>query len=244
MKTEIHEAKVCKGEIVALSSSLPNHCSRVSPSISALTGKNYRKIFVIGLNKCGTTSFFRLFDFLGIKAYHGSNKPIQPVIHSFEAFADFHPDLLCVKRAFSFYPDSFFILNTRPLGDWLYSKLIHRKIYADRQETISRAVAKQTEIRRRYNRQLFQFFKEVDRMALVNIGRDGWCKFVANWLGFSYLGGDVFRNKTSKNPVSASQQMLDYKAAVREEIKLQELPTDELFFPGSERLYDRFPYYL
>ena len=81
-----------------------------------------KKIFVIGFNKTGTTSFDDLFKNLGINSIHDTI-PVMEIIDKYDAFTDGeHPNF---SEYFEKYPDSLFILNTRPMKNWLISRYKH-----------------------------------------------------------------------------------------------------------------------
>ena len=81
-----------------------------------------KKIFVIGFNKTATSSFHALFNLLGINSVH-TDVPIMEIIDDYDAFTDgYH---LKFTDYFNKYPDSLFILNTRPIKNWLVSRYKH-----------------------------------------------------------------------------------------------------------------------
>jgi len=110
-----------------------------------------RKIFVIGYNKCGTRSLHILFKRNGIRSAHwGGHDPTRNLaaimkrnidqqksvlnrLESYTAFSDlsFYSDQTWVegcrfyKQMFTEYPESYFILNTRPIESWIQSRLKH-----------------------------------------------------------------------------------------------------------------------
>lgn len=113
-----------------------------------------RKVFFIGFNKCGTKSLHKLFTRSGYRSLHGrlrllTGKKIniaQQWAHNLAAGApilsglgkgDIFSDMTSVSskvvieggmmyrdlhRAF---PDAYFVLNTRPVEDWIQSRLQH-----------------------------------------------------------------------------------------------------------------------
>jgi hypothetical protein len=105
------------------------------------------KIFLIGFNKCGTTSIHRYFVANGIRSVHwdkgmlarrifqniASGAPLLTGYESFDAFTDmewtdergvYH---LEAYKLFPYlaaqYPDALFILNTRDRESWIRSRL-------------------------------------------------------------------------------------------------------------------------
>lgn len=97
--------------------------------------KNY--IFNIGLNKSGTTSLTHALEILGISSLHYTYKstPLENIIyknkkknknlfkgldHMYQAFSDFAGER-CYQELYQQYPNSKFILTTRPFNDWFES---------------------------------------------------------------------------------------------------------------------------
>ena len=108
------------------------------------------KIVLLGFNKCGTTSFHKLFSANGLNSrHHGSNntkKNLALALHKnlhlgenifkgidFDCIMDIsylseHIHIegqFYYKEMFESEPDSYFILNTRPIDRWIQSRLRH-----------------------------------------------------------------------------------------------------------------------
>ena len=85
-----------------------------------------RKVFVIGLNKTGTTSLHYLLERLGYHANHSiwwSRSNLSLRLMMYDAFSDGNPrNFDVLDRNF---PGSKFILNVRDLDSWLDSRLNH-----------------------------------------------------------------------------------------------------------------------
>ncbi len=114
-------------------------------------GMRFRKpkIFLIGFNKCGTTSLHKFFRNQGLKSAHCW---LGMRYLALEAVS--HTDVLNVRRVFSdwqvfsdftflkgkhfvepldmypiwrqAFPDAYFILNDRPVEDWVKSRMFHK----------------------------------------------------------------------------------------------------------------------
>ena len=86
----------------------------------------FNKVFCIGFNKTGTSSMDRLFTELGLKSFHGyySHIPVtDPLYRDYQCFSDGDQhDFALLDRTF---PGSRFIVTTRPLDDWLVSRIRH-----------------------------------------------------------------------------------------------------------------------
>jgi len=106
------------------------------------------RIFQIGFNKCGTRSLYRFLQRCGIYSAHfnrgllalrmhenieAGRKPLHGKIDRFVAFTDIQrismegaiEGALFYKQLYQYYPNSYFILNTRDKEGWLRSRQRH-----------------------------------------------------------------------------------------------------------------------
>ena len=101
------------------------------------------KIFGVGLNKTGTTSIAKALDILGFYSVHfqskkgnikniiekngENNQPLLKEIEEYDAYLDWnHPQTNhYFKKLDHQYPNSKFILHTRPMEDWIKSRYQH-----------------------------------------------------------------------------------------------------------------------
>ena len=101
------------------------------------------KIFGVGLNKTGTTSIAKALEILGFYSVHFQNKkgnikniierngqknqPLLKEIEEYDAYLDWnHPQTNhYFKKLDHQYPNSKFILHTRPMEDWINSRYQH-----------------------------------------------------------------------------------------------------------------------
>ncbi len=107
---------------------------------------NAKKIFCIGLNKTGTSSFHEAIKILGFKSVHfldddGNNikdivennylkkNDILKGLEKYDAFSDWNRlhDIAIFKEFDKQYPGSKFIMNTRDINAWLDSREKHVK---------------------------------------------------------------------------------------------------------------------
>tara|TARA_R110000868_G_scaffold378996_1_gene644668 strand:- start:314 stop:2431 length:2118 start_codon:yes stop_codon:yes gene_type:complete len=110
--------------------------------------KPYNKIFQIGFNKCGTTSLHQMFIESGLKSVHWDGGKIAKKIDSnikqsksplngvneYDCYIDIEnlgtnsfPFIKYYDILDRAYPNSLFILNTRPLSNWAQSRLNHQR---------------------------------------------------------------------------------------------------------------------
>jgi hypothetical protein len=143
------------------------------------------KIFAIGFNKTGTTSFNSLFRSLGINSTH-TTTPVMNIIHNYDAFTDgSHYDF---KKYYDAYPDSLFILNTRPINKWLISRYKHahtRNFNKDcwcwpisDEKTNSWIMARENH----YKNILDFFIDKPEKLLIVNIEKEGWEMIVTKFI--------------------------------------------------------------
>jgi len=111
-----------------------------------------KKVFFIGYNRTATTSFHEMFIKCGYKSIHCiardeghigriiednvlSNSPILKTIDNADAYSDmcFMKLGRCIegqqyyRELYNEYPDSYFILQTRKLEDWIRSRSKHKR---------------------------------------------------------------------------------------------------------------------
>jgi len=109
------------------------------------------KIFIIGPNRCGTSSLNKVFEDAGVACRHyGDGKIAEamftnfsiglPLLHNIKPSSRFYSDMekvyeptapfalygyLLFKDLYYQYPDAKFVLNMRPKEDWLKSRIRH-----------------------------------------------------------------------------------------------------------------------
>lgn len=117
-----------------------------------------RRVFQIGFSRCGTTSLYRLFRESGVPSIHWDRGQIAinfakrkeagedpfldyPEIRFFsdmgnpmtgkliEPYKDF-------RYIYRFYPDAYFILNTRTVQSWLLSRCNHARLVEWHQQAL------------------------------------------------------------------------------------------------------------
>lgn len=99
------------------------------------------KVFFIGFNKCGTSSLHAWLCDAGVKAFHGGQdtggvdvaiminiaqgRPALEGVSGYDAYLDLRMLHQRFKDFDHDYPGSKFVLNTRPVDDWLRSRVNH-----------------------------------------------------------------------------------------------------------------------
>jgi hypothetical protein len=145
-----------------------------------------RKIFLIGFNKTGTSSFDSLFKILGINSIHNEfDIPVMEIIDKYDAFTDGgHYNF---SDYFNKYPDSLFILNTRPIKNWLISRYKHA-VHHNFNECWCWPVSEKLtndwiKYREMHYKNVLEFFKKKpNKLLLINIEKKGWEDVVIKYL--------------------------------------------------------------
>lgn len=109
--------------------------------------RSFNKIFQIGFNKCGTTSLHNMFISSGLNSIHWDggniankiesnmkmNLPLLNGCDEYDCYTDIEnidtnsfPLIDYYELLDKTYPNSLFILNTRPLDNWIQSRLKHQ----------------------------------------------------------------------------------------------------------------------
>ena len=136
----------------------------------------HNKIFNISLNKTATQSTDTLLKECGIRSIHG---PKNPFIHidQFDAFNDivhiqniesYYNKLGGFKKYYDSYPNALFLLNTRPLQDWIYSRFKHCSVQLEDYNQAKnwgcppteKLALKWIDQRRNHHREVLDFFKD------------------------------------------------------------------------------------
>ena len=194
----------------------------------------FNKIFCIGFNKTGTSSMHQLFLELGLRSYHGyySHFPVMdPIYGQFQCFSDGdqHPFELLDRT----YPGSRFIVTTRPLDDWLVSRIRHieerRRIGAtgpmrmEYDADPEAAVRKWVRCRLDYHQRVVTYFAQrPGDLLVINIcdGADSVeaVQTITRFLGLKIAPGHALPHENAREPVS---RVSDASPAVRSKTEVR-----------------------
>jgi hypothetical protein len=168
-----------------------------------------KKIFVIGFNKTGTYSFHTLFNYVGLNSVH-SRVPILDIIDEYDAFCD--GDLNFIEF-YNKYPNSLFILNTRPIKNWLVSRYKHGLDHKWEDCWCWPVNDEKTnfwiEQRETYFNSIFDFFKDKkDQLLIVNIEKKGWENVVLNFIQKPNLDLTFKENTRGESLIGESKMIL------------------------------------
>lgn len=147
-----------------------------------------QKIFVIGCNKTGTSSFSILFWRNRLSAQHATKWKTD----KYQCFSD-NGNLQNIKELRTRYPTSLFILNTRRLDDWLVSRFLHGIRFSA--EWANRAtedkVLNWSNMRRNHHRNVLECFQDSPRqLCVISIDAPYWSHSVTDFCGLK-RGSDV-----------------------------------------------------
>ena len=142
-----------------------------------------KKIFVIGFNKCGTRSIHNLFKDCNINSTHKADAhPALELAVKYDAITD--GKHLNFQEYYYKYPDSLFILNTRPLQKWLMSRYKHHtdKFQGNGNNYKSwcwpPSIERTTEwikMRETHYKNVKHFFRDKPKqLIIINIEEPGW----------------------------------------------------------------------
>jgi hypothetical protein len=152
---------------------------------------NWEKVFVIGFNKTATSSFHRLFCDLGLRSQHSCSKWL---VDSFDCFSD-NGDLQDVEILKIKFPNSLFILNTRGLEKWIFSRARHcspdelGNFRSWGWPPTSDLFVNWILDRNYYFNKILVLFRDCpERLVIVSVEKPFWQQFVANILGFDFEG--------------------------------------------------------
>jgi hypothetical protein len=165
-----------------------------------------RKYFVIGHNKTATTSIHKIFKSNGVASYHQGNWPWQS--SKFCAFSDANTgvdmSVATFKEKLAWYPNAMFILNIRPLHDWLISRFRHGERYNSgwawppSTEKCMNWIRHQT----KHHGEILEFFKDrPQQLVVVDISKPNWIGFLCNELGFKNIK-NIHKHRTGKKKVN------------------------------------------
>lgn len=183
----------------------------------------YDKIFVIGFNKCATTTIHHLFECNNLKSYHQGTKWKKvnwlDLIDKYQCFSDikFKPSM--IKKLDAKYKNALFILNTRSIEKWIISRFEHG--YRAFKKTKSSPYYPKSlnlmqtwiEQRKAYYYFLKNYFKKKQQKLLVlNIEDDQWIHKLVEKLSLKI--SDI----ESKNVVNKSSEYENIKNFVYDNI--------------------------
>jgi len=168
------------------------------------------KIFVIGFNKTASTSIHNLFLENNINSLHlGLNRPdtntFLPHLENYDAFCDgYHGEVF--KEYYNCYPDSLFILNIRPLREWLISRYKHAYTHNFEEcwcwPPTFELTKEWINDRIQYHNDILNFFKDKpNNLFIVNIGKYNWQNELLKFIGKPTTDKIILKNRIGENIV-------------------------------------------
>ncbi|MCF8510079.1 MAG: hypothetical protein K9G43_01410 [Rhodobacteraceae bacterium] len=166
-----------------------------------------RKVFCLGTAKSGTSSLHGLFEENGLRSLHSAgNWPVA----QFDAFSD-RGDYRPFQAYEKHFPNAIFILNCRPLGNYLRSLAIHRtrKRAALPKGLLNHAMLKGQAIRREtFHIEVLRYFVGKKNLIVVDIEKPGAISFVAQRLGLD-APRNPHRHQTKIQPSDDLEMMIE-----------------------------------
>lgn len=155
----------------------------ISSFLTLLRLKPSNKVFVVGLNKTGTSSIHKLLSELGYHSDHSvmwTRSPYSLRLMMFDAFSDGFPRYF--DKLDRLFPNSKFILNVRDLDNWLDSRLNHlefkesigpnfkgKGIWRSDDDAVRKSILMRNE---HHLRVLWHFAERPENLLVVNFVRD------------------------------------------------------------------------
>ena len=179
------------------------------------------KIFVIGYNKCASSTMHNIFVHNGYKSYHqGCQYKIRKwtdVLDSYDVFLDIAPDINLIDKLHKKYKDSLYILNTRPLNKWLISRAEHgvRGYIKNGKHAFfplsEKLITSWTNSRNNHNMDILKYFMDTpDKLIVLNIDNKNWIDFLTNKLKLKN------KNIESKNIHNSSKYNNEIKELIKQ----------------------------
>jgi hypothetical protein len=141
------------------------------------------------MNKTATVSTHNLLKVCGINSVHSTKSPLD-LAKKFDAFNDGN-HVNKFKEYYNHYPDALFLLNTRPLQDWIFSRFKHGIAESKRKrQKVNWAYPASEKLalswidkRRQHHHSVLDFFKDKPSQLLVcNIENPVWQKTTLKFL--------------------------------------------------------------
>lgn len=201
---------------------------------------NQIKIFVIGFNKTGTCSIQKIFKSYGINSIH-TTTPVMEIIDEYDAFCDGnHINFIDYYHK---YPNSLFILNTRPIGKWLISRYKHAKGRKFKSSWCWPITTERTmqwiHDRHVHYKNIFNFFKKKpNQLFVVNIERENWQSCIMKFIGKNYVKKyhSIDLNDIHKNKIDPETIDIDILNQITENVRVSllkaQINPNELLFKG------------
>jgi len=133
------------------------------------------KIFVIGFPRCGTTTLHRLFKANGLQSQHSAG---DWKLDRFDAFSDFG-QMRPIQAYDRTFQNARFILNTRPVYDYVESLLTH--VYTDWRFT-PRNIQREVSRHAAHLSWALTYFAGRDDFCLLDITAPDAVNRIAAWL--------------------------------------------------------------
>ena len=207
------------------------------------------KIFVIGFNKTASTSIHNLFLEYNINSLHlGLEKEkvnnFLPYLEKYDAFCDGH-HVEVFKEYYKKYPNSLFILNVRPLKDWLISRYKHAYTHEFKECWCWPPSIELTKnwinFRITHHNNVLNFFKDKpNKLFIVNIKKDNWQNEILKFIGKPPIDRVFLKNRIGINKVSDKIEIIN-NIINHKELNLNNY---DILSLDNNSLYSKYKHYL
>ena len=199
------------------------------------------KIFVIGFHKTGGTTLHHLFLKNLLQARHQPNWGFTlgkdrrgDYWHKFKCFSDGGH-----KEDFRFfathYPNSLFILNCRPIKDWLFSRFKHGFFeHSKGQKTSlypcsSEMLADWIKDNQKHHIDVIEYFStKPEQLIIIDISQVNWIRFLCEHSGLTAY--DLHSNKR-KSSILGNTELEHFNMSVNKACELLDVSIQDLDAP-------------
>ena len=208
------------------------------------------KIFCIGFNKTGTLTLHTVLSehFISSHDYHWKwcdyshslgDESLKEFLGETQCFSD--GELSDFRRLDRLFPESRFILNTRPLYPWLISRVKHlyrfypalgQGVFAQRYQdiydesaAIRRTVVKEWVVNRnQYYHEVFDYFDAcASKLLVLDVTSDGFPQVLGDFLGVEFKYDGEIHNSRPTEELDAPSQLVVASESENVRLALQEM---------------------
>jgi len=199
----------------------------------------FKKIIFIGFQKTGTSMFRDIFRYNGFTAAHGriaglcgnNSEIILNTVNNHIICSDWcedHVSIDILKKIKNKHPDALFILNTRPIWDWIESRFKHYDWWLNiknrKPQLLQNSYFDPTEIseknadifiqqRNNFYSQCLEIFKNSKNFLILDITQPNIIQYLSDIIGFNLQYENRLYNKRTLSEITkdGKSKILDVK---------------------------------
>lgn len=195
------------------------------------------KVFNISFNKTATSSTHELLKKIGINSVH-STDPALDLAKNFDAINDGH-HVNIFKSYYESYPNALFLLNTRPLEDWIVSRYKHGATYYSSKKK-SWAWPPNIELtlqwvreRQHHYSDVLNFFKDkTNQLLICNISKSGWQNEIIKFLDINNTINQPVTRNTRNIKTLPDKHIIEIETSMKNFWEKYNYDNKELMFPN------------